>query len=314
VSKDNTGHALRERQSLARAGSFSQVGWILDKISLLCFSASYAVALAAELTQFLRKSLGMRWVAILFSLAGLVAQSGYLVARSRQYELPPLLASTHDWLIVSAWLAMAFYLGVQLWNPQLALGVFCLPGVLVLIQLSQFVSRQPNPQIGELHWWSMLHASFWVFGIVGVLLALLVSLMYLVKHSRLKLKRAELPGLQLFSLERLSRMNWWLVILSVPLLTLGVISGLWLIYLSRQGAHPVDLVNIAVFVDALVWVGMAVLFGWMLGAKNPTGRMVAWRTVLACLFMLLTLCVMKLMSADRIHGVKPPPAQSGGTA
>jgi hypothetical protein len=148
----------------------------------------------------------------------------------------------------------------------------------------------------------MLHASFWVFGIMGELLALLVSLMYLVQHSRLKQKRPPITGLHLLSLERLSRLNWWLIVVSVPLLTLGMLSGFWMIHLSRGSAHPVSLLSLPVFTNAAVWVAMAILFGWLLTAKHPTGRIVAWRTLLACVFMLVTLLVMKLMSADRIHG------------
>ncbi|SFI28446.1 hypothetical protein [Planctomicrobium piriforme] len=282
----------------------------LDKVSIICFLASYTVALAAELTQFWRRSAATRWATLLFAGAGLVAHTSYLISRSQQHDLPPLLGSTHDWLLVSAWLAMVLYLGVQFWNPQLSLGVFCLPVVVTLVIVSRFVSTSPNPQVGQLYVWSMLHASFWVFGILGVLLAFLVSLMYLAQHYRLKHKRSELPALHLFSLERLSRMNWWLVILSVPMLTLGMITGLWMIYLSKTGTHPVSLLSLTVAVNGAMWVAMAVLFGWMLGAKNPTGRVVAWRTALACLFMILTLFVMKLVSADGIHGPATTPVAS----
>jgi hypothetical protein len=47
---------------------------------------------------------------------------------------------------------------------------------------------------------------------------------------------------------------------------------------------------------------MAVLFGWLLVAKHPTGRVVAWRTVFACGFLLVTLLAIRLMSLDGIHG------------
>lgn len=274
----------------------------LDKVSVVCFLASYAVALALELTQFLRRSLVVRWATIGFTAAGLLAQTIYLVVRSRQHELPPLLGSKHDWLLVAAWLIVVLYLGIQLWNRNLSLGVFGLPLVLLLVVASRFVSTSPTPQVTRIYWWSMVHASFWAFGLLGVFLAVIVSLMYLVQHYRLKHKRAELPALHLLSLERLGRINWWLVIVSVPLLTLGMITGLWMIHLSRGSEHPVELLSLAVAANGAVWAAMAGLFGWLLVAKHPTGRIVAWRTLLACALMLLTLLVMNLMSADRIHG------------
>ncbi|WP_437204414.1 hypothetical protein [Planctomicrobium sp. SH664] len=274
----------------------------LQKVSVTCFLACYVLALLLEATQFLRRSHVLRWGTVILSLAGLVAQTIYLVVRSGQHSLPPLLGSTHDWLLVSAWLIVVMFCGIQLWNRDLAIGIFALPLVVVLVVTSQFVNTAPNPRVGELRWWSMLHASFWVFGILGVSLALLVSLMYLVQHYRLKHKRLELPALHLFSLERLSRLNWWLVIFSVPMLTLGMASGLWMTHLSKGGDHPVNLVNIAFAANATIWVAMAVLFGWLLAARRPVGRTVAWRTIWACAFLLVTLLVIKVLSADGIHG------------
>lgn len=283
---------------------------MLDNVSVFCFLASYSVALALELTQFLRRSSAMRWGAMAFAAAGLVAHTAYLIVRSRQHDLPPLLCSSHDWFLVSAWMAVVLYLGVQFWNQKLSLGIFCLPVILGLVITARFVRDTTNPNVGDMRWWGMLHASFWAFGILGVVLALLVSVMYLVQHWRLKHKHAELPALHLFSLARLSRMNWWLVVVSVPLLTLGMLSGLWMVHLSKQGANPVDLFSLPVLANAIVWGVMAMLFGWLLAGRAQTGRIVAWRTLLACLFLLMTLITMKLTSADTMHN----PAAAGQTA
>ncbi len=276
----------------------------MNNISLYCFLCSYAVALAAELSQFVRRSMFMRLAAILFVLGGFVAHTSYLLVRSSQHDLPPLLSSTHDWVLVTAWLTVVLYLGVQLWSPRMSIGIFVLPVVLLLVGAAPFLRQSPNPHVFQMHWWTMVHASCWSLGIVGVLLALLTSVMYLVQHYRLKHKRSELPALHLLSLERLSQMNWWLVIISVPLQTLGVITGLYMIHLSKAGENPVNLMNLTVGMNGLMWIVMAILFGWILGAKNATGRLVAWRTILACLYMVLTLVVMKVGSTDGIHGRK----------
>ncbi len=254
-----------------------------------------------ELTQFLRQSRVLLWSSIALTAAGLFAQTIYLVERSRQTELPPLLASTQDWVLVSAWLAVAFYLGIKAWDRSLSMGVFVLPLALLLVASSRYVSDQPNPRVAISYQWSMVHASFWVFGIFGVLLALVISVMYLLQHNRLKHKKAELPALHLLSLERLNRLNWWLIVTSVPLLTLGMITGLWMSYLSAGSEQPVSLINVAFVANALIWIAMTFLFGWLLVAKNATGRLVAWRTVLACLFLLVTLLTIKFLSADSIH-------------
>ncbi len=277
----------------------------LSNVSLFCFFASYVSAFALEMTQFMRRSHVMRWAAIGFAVAGLLAQTIYMVVRSRQHELPPLLGSTHDWLLVFAWLVIVFYLGVQAWNRELSIGVFFLPLALILIGASRYARDLPNPRLGQIYWWGMVHASFWVFGILGVALALIVSVMYLVQHYRLKHKQSELPALHLLSLERLNRINWWLIVLSVPHLTLGLITGLWMAHLTAYGENPVSLASPTFVADALVWVAMALLLGWMLTARHPTGRTVAWRTILACGFLLLVFLVMNLLGTDGIHGGGP---------
>ena len=219
----------------------------------------------------MRRSHLVRWGTIGFAAAGLVAQTAYLTIRSQHADLPPLLGSTHDWLLVLSWLAVVLYLGIQIWNRELSLGIFLLPLVTLLVGASRYVSTTSNPRIQTGYWWSMFHASLWVFGFLGMSLALIVSVMYLVQHYRLKHKKAELPALHLLSLERLGRLNWWLIILSVPLLTLGMGTGIWMSYLSTANDQPVNLVNIAFMIIAALWVAMAMLFGWLLVAKHPTG-------------------------------------------
>lgn len=273
-----------------------------ENVTVFCFFASYGLALLLEGTQFVRRSRVTRWAALGFTCAGLVAHTAYLVVRSRQVDLPPLLASTHDWLLVLAWLATVFYIGVQVWDRQFSLGIFALPLILLLTGASRLVSTAPNPRIGNVYWWGMLHASLWVLGICGMALALVTSVMYLVQHNRLKHKRSELPALHLLSLERLGRFNWWLVIVSVPLLTCGMISGIWMAFIAGDAEHPVTLISTSFVVNAVIWGMMALLFGWLLISHRPAGKLVAWRTILACSFFLCALLLMKMFGSDDIHG------------
>ncbi|MCA8994656.1 MAG: cytochrome c biogenesis protein CcsA [Planctomycetaceae bacterium] len=273
-----------------------------DKVSVLCFFASFTIALLLELSQFLYRTRVTRLGAIGFTAAGVIAQTIYLTVRSQQHDLPPLLGSSHDWLLVLAWLTAVALIGVQVWNLEFSLGVFLLPVVLVLVGAARFVSEAPNPRIGTLRHWGMFHASLWVLGIGGVTLALIASLMYLVQHRRLRSKQTESPGLHLFSLEQLSRINWWLIIFSVPLLTLGMASGLWMTYLARDSEHPVNLASLEFVANALMWLMMAVLCGWMISSHKAAGKLVAWRTVFACGFLLIVMLVIRLLNSGSIHG------------
>src|SRR5262245_41516559 len=98
-----------------------------EKVTLMCFFASYLLATALEATRLFRSTSLNRWAAWVVAVAGFVAQSIYLVVRSRAMDLPPLLASPHDWLLVLAWLTVLVYLFVSLIHKDVAVGLFLLP-------------------------------------------------------------------------------------------------------------------------------------------------------------------------------------------
>lgn len=279
----------------------------LDHVTLFCFFASYLVALALEVSQLFRQGRGKRWVAVVFIAAGLVAHTIYLLNRSRDSHLPPLLSSAHDWLLVLSWLTVVLLLSVLAWNRHLGVGLFALPPVVLMVGAARFVSQERVFETVDLYGLRMLHASLWVLGIAGVTTSFVLSLMFLAQHRRLKQKRLEPAELRLFSLERLGRWNWWGVILSVPILTLALITGVLLVIWSREGLQPTSFVQSGFLLTGVVWLGMAILFGWLLAARHPGGRSVAWRTIWACGLLLSLLLAQQVFSKGGIHGQGTPP-------
>lgn len=287
----------------------------LEHVTLFCFFASYLLALLLELTQFLRPGQLARWGSILLTAAGLVAHTAYLLVRSRDSQLPPLLSSAHDWLLVLSWLLVVQLLALMVWNRHSATALFALPPVVVMVGAARFVSQSTDRVLVDLYGWKMLHASLWVLGIAGCCGCFVLSLMYLVQHRRLKRKLAEPSELRLFSLERLSRWNWWLVIVSVPVMTLAMATGVFLAIWSRGSDQPVSLVQSGFLLTAVLWLAMALLFGWLATARRPGGRNVAWRTVWACGILLVMLLAQQLFVQGGIHGnvtgpePTPPPGR-----
>lgn len=273
-----------------------------DKVSLACFFSSYLVALGFEAAQLLKKHAASHWLGLLFAGAGLIAQTIYLVVRSRTAGMPPLLSSTHDWLLVLAWLLVLLYLFVELIDRNVSLGIFTLPAVLILVGVSRFVSDTPNPALGRMRGLGMFHAAMLVLGMAGVFVGFVMSMMYLVQHRRLKHKRGEPDGLHLLSLETLSRVNWWAVILSAPLLTIGMGTGVLLTFLSAGTETPVDLGRWQFVVSGIVWLGISALFVWLLAVRRASGKVVAWRTMWACGFLIATLMLLQIFSGGGIHG------------
>src|SRR5207302_191206 len=107
---------------------------------VFCFLASYLVAFALELGRLLGRSVISRVVMIGFGIAGFVAHTVYLLNRSQQTHLPPLLSSTHDWMLVLAWVLVLFYIFLTLAQRELAVGVFALPVVMILVGSAYFLN------------------------------------------------------------------------------------------------------------------------------------------------------------------------------
>jgi ABC-type transport system involved in cytochrome c biogenesis permease subunit len=289
-------------------------------VSVFCFLASYLCAFGLECRRLYRRTQLNRALALLFTAAGLVAHTVYLANRHPQTAMPPLLSSTHDWLLVLAWMAVLVYLFLAIADRELALGVFLLPVVLVLVGTAYFVSRDPNQLVRETpemreaagRVWAMLHATLLVFGIAAVLFGFVLSLMYLVQHRRLKHKHARGPGLTLPNLERLVRLNKWAVVLALPLLTMGLLAGVALAWFAPGRPGSLALTDPVVIVSGIAWLVMVAFFGWFAAtpARRTSGKQVAWLTVVAFGFLLVTLLGLQVLGVDSKHATISPPARA----
>ncbi len=288
---------------------------MLSNVQFSCFVLSYLVAFALEVASVLRGSKVARLVAIGFGVAGIVAQSAFLITRSQQTNLPPLLSSTQDWLLVLAWLAVLLYLAILALDRKLPLGVFMLPIVLVLIGVAWFASDDPHSLIADeaLRRWGMLHVSSLVVGCGGVLLGFVLSMMYLLQHRRLRQKVGKTNTIALPNLEKLAALNWWSVVVAVPLLTIGFVAGIILGRLNEQTAKAFSLTDPTVIANAVVWVVMAALFYRLLRRREASGKSVAWQTIWAFGFLLATIVGLQLMTGDSsFHNNRTSQQSSGG--
>lgn len=283
----------------------------MERVSVMCFLASYALAWLLELLRIRGRSAIQRLATLGVTAAGFLAHTFYLYYRAQATHLPPLLSSMQDWLYVLAWLVVLIYLFVSLSDQQVATGVLVLPLVMALILASWFVLSPVSGAGNVQQSWAMLHVVLLVFGMAGLLVGLLVSVMYLWQHWRLK---SRLPAAQSFpfpSLERLHRWNRWLVITSVPLLTLGMALGVGLVWM-RVGAD----VGERVWTDPLVvaslgvWLVMAVSYVWMLVAVRTPGRQMASLTAFSGALLLATVlgaqALTRLGGAHTLHGPAHP--------
>ncbi|HLQ44178.1 MAG TPA: cytochrome c biogenesis protein CcsA [Planctomycetaceae bacterium] len=267
----------------------------LDKVSVFCFLASYTAAFGLEWTRLVRRGAIARWAGLALGLAGFVAQSAYLLVRSRGHE-NLLLSSTHDWLLVLAWIVVLLYLFLTTIDRELAVGLFLLPVVLLFVGSSYFVSKQTNSLIAGSRGFAMLHASLLVIGIAGIIASFVLSLMYVVQHRRLKQHHAQQPGVALPSLARLARWNWWAIVVSVPLLTLGLGSGVALGLTSPKAAAAFSFADPVVIGYGVVGLVMIALFVRLLTTRRSTGKQVAALTLWAGGFLLAILIGLQVLT------------------
>ena len=285
----------------------------MGEVSVDYFLASYGAAYLLELIRLFRRSSTVRAAMQLFSVIGLAMHTVYLLARSRETDLPPLLSSSHDWMLVLAWLVILLLLFLSLMDRNLAIGLFLLPLVLILVGSTFFVSIQPAAAVGDdpsmmervTRSWAMLHASLLVFGAVGVMGGFVLSLMYVVQHRRLKHKQASQPGLTLPNLEKLARWNRWSVILSVPLLTLGMVIGVGLALLPEQSPNAKALFTDPIIIGyGVVWLCMVVFFMKLVTPHRPAPKQVAWLTIWAFGFLMVTLIGLEFVGGGEMFSLK----------
>jgi ABC-type transport system involved in cytochrome c biogenesis permease subunit len=250
-------------------------------ITHLCFGLSYLFALGAEITQQARPKWPLRLAGLVLAIAGLVAHTIYLVMWR------PNPATGYGSLLLLAWVLAVFYLVNSVHRKPRPWGLFVLPLVVLLVGLS-LLSGNADPAagwfVGE-HFWGIVHGLFVLFAAIGISVAFLASLMYLVQARRLRKKRPPLGGMRLLSLERLETMSRRATNLAFPMLTAGVLIGAIQIPLSQAAVSwtsPKTLSTIGLWVVALL------LLYLRYGAHVPPRRL-AWLTLLAFALLMVTL-------------------------
>jgi len=270
---------------------------MLSGVQIICFAASYAIALALELTRLLFRS-GVRGAVMLgFAGAGLIAHTAYLFYRIAEcYQavgsVAAPLSSTKEWCILAAWLLAIVYLYLTWYHPRVPFGLFILPLVLGLIAAAAFLADpRPSPREPASKIWGLMHGISIMLATVAVLVGFVAGLMYLRQDRRLKSKAPRTSLLRLPSLERLQQINSRALVIALIMIGLGIVSGIVLMVINRGRTDR-----------ALPWsdpvvVSTLLMFGWLLVssgvgvAYRPAreGRKVAYLTMVSFVFLVIAL-------------------------
>ncbi|MEM9184996.1 MAG: cytochrome C assembly protein [Planctomycetota bacterium] len=275
----------------------------LTRITVFCFTASYAVALSLEAVSVARRFGLHRPVLLGFASAGLFAHVAYLLTQARA-EAP--LSSPADWCLLAALVLAGVYAASTFLSPRHATGLFLLPAVLGLIALSHGVSSEPIAVERASAFWGSVHSWSLILATVTVTLGFLAGLMYLIQSWRLKQKLPPASGFRLPTLESLERVNGRALGFSAWLVAAGFLSGLVLTRIARgQGAEAAH----GMWTDPVV-ISLSVMFGWLVAVEvfrfvYPAargGRKVAYLTVASFIFLVITLASMTLVRPSGAGG------------
>lgn len=281
----------------------------ISRISVVCFAASYAVALGFEATRLLFRSRARSMTMVGFVAAGLLAQTLYLTWRSVGEARVPL-ASPFDWYLLAAWLLAGGSLWLTLANPKTPIGLFVLPVVLALIGAAVLSSRDPFPQSPATQAWGMIHGSFNLAASVAVALGAIAGLMWLIQAGRLARKQTALQGFRMPSLEKLALWAGRLTVVAAWTGAAGFASGIILNAVNRQRG----LLEIVPWTDPVV-IRMGLLVGWLVTAatltrlfsRRPEGpRLTAVLALVS--FAVLAASILWGVFGDTRHGVPPTQA------
>jgi ABC-type uncharacterized transport system permease subunit len=275
---------------------------MISGISITCFAASYAVVLALEISRLFFRS-GVRWAVMVgFTGAGMLAHTLFLAYRAAHAQGSPL-SSKEDWYLIAAWVLAGAYFYLACFHARNAFGVFLLPFVLGLIGVGA-LAADAAPFAGEpaSAVWGAIHGVSLLLATVSVVGGFVAGLMYLHQSYHLKHKRPPRAGLRLPSLEWLRKANSRALIFSMPMLGLGILSGI-VLNLVRRGPQPGGVAwnDPAVLSTTVMfaWLLIAVLAGWFYRPARE-GHKVAYMTVVSFVFLVIALGIGLLI--DSGHG------------
>jgi ABC-type transport system involved in cytochrome c biogenesis permease subunit len=286
----------------------------MERLTVLCFAGTYALALAGELARFAVRAPARWYLTVGLTALGWVVQTAYLVNLARATHRLPV-ETVFESVLALSWIfaAIGLYLMVRAPKP-VAVGTFVLPVVVALTALAGTSVPRRGGWGGVLGgptaFWGSVHGLFLLAGAVSTCVAFAAGLMYLVQAGRLKRKRPVPLGFALPSLEQTERLNRGAVTLAFPLLTFGLLIGVALSLAARAGsAADLAWTDPKVVSALLTWLVFAVL----LHARfRPAmrGRAVVLLTILAFAFLVFTWVGVEALHLPTAHGA--PRAASRG--
>ena len=288
----------------------------MDRLGVLCFGGTYALALLCDLARFAVRWRGRWWATLGLTGLAWVVQTAYLGNLTVRTGHLPVLNAFESMIVLSWVLAgVGLYLIARAPRP-LAVGMFVLPLVLGLITVAGFWAPREDwvraGWGGATVFWGTAHGVLYLVGAVGACVGAASGLMYLAQSHRLKHKRPPRFGFALPSLEQSERVNRAAITVAFAFLTAGLVAGLALeVTAERLGMPRIGWADPKVVGALAVWG----LFAILLHARfrpEMRGRRVMLLTLVACASLALATVGVDLLHIST-HGARRAKDPAGAT-
>lgn len=285
----------------------------MGRMGIVCFAASYGIALLLEFSRLWFRSRLRGAVMAAFAAAGLAAHTLFLGYRAAVVTGSPL-SSEMDWCLLAAWVLVALYVALLFAYPRTPFGLVLLPLALGLIGAAGWwANPQPYAQAPASRVWGLIHAGAILAATVAVLAAFAAGMIYLFQAYRLKQRWAPIGRFWLPSLEWLDRMNSRSLGAAVVALGVGLFAGVMLNWINYQRhvpplpwSDPLVMTTMAMFWWLLVALALAV---WYRPADEV--RKVAFITIISFVFLATALAALLLMNTSHGRNRSPWQDQTG---
>lgn len=200
-------------------------------MSVLLFELSLTFYFAATIVSVVELFKGTKTTSnfiLVFAVGGFALHTATIIARYAVAGHLPI-TSLHEASSFFAWCIVLIFFFLEYRYRVDLLGPFTMPVVFVLMLSSSILPREIKPLSPVLQsYWLGIHTFLAFLGDAAFATAFGVGIMYLIQEHHLKTKR--LGGLfqRLPNLQILDEINYKLITLGFPLLTLAIITGaLW---------------------------------------------------------------------------------------
>ncbi len=258
----------------------------------------YGLAIASSLPSLIRRRPRLTPTTLSAVSIGLLAHLAALILAATSQNRLPIVDVGSATSLLAFLVGLAFLVSYMKYRIM-TLGIFILPLIFILTlgSLLQGEVNFESPQFRTR--WLIVHTSSLFLGYAALFMNFAASLMYLIQEKEIKSKKPRAFYYRLPSLEILDDLAFKTLLLGLPFLTLGIISGFLWATLTWNGLWGLDPKIVA---SVITWAVYMIIF-----SARLTGRLRGRRAAILALigYAALIFTFLGISYASSIHGYFP---------